>query len=176
MFKKLILVGLPLIIIGWFVYGYVAEAMLDRSDLDLALAPAATTGVRPISEIAMPPKNLMAAEGVNPLPHGEPAQQDSTIIAGPIDISRRLEKDELAFVHLGPGHFGAFNSSEYPDGRRLLWSNGVNGLYKLDYETYEIYDHLPTDKAKEFTQEWADDITADLDENNGTTALYTSYK
>ncbi len=164
------------LICGYMIYGYVKEATQDRPDLDLALAPPATTGVRSVSEIAMPPINPMAAQGVNPLPHGEPAQQDSTILPGPIDKTRRLEKSELAFVHLGPGHFGAFNSSEYPDGRRILWTNGVNGLYKLDYETYEIYDHLPTAQAKEFTQEWAEGITADLNENNGTSALYTSYK
>ena len=132
MFKKRIVPIILLIVIGWFAYGYISDAMIDRSDLDLPLAPQATTGPRPMSEIALPPTNLMAASGVNPLPHGEPAQQDSTILPGPLDKSRRLEADELAFVHLGPGHFGAFNSSEYPDGRRLLWSNGVNGLYKLD--------------------------------------------
>ncbi|GAB5487208.1 MAG: hypothetical protein Pars2KO_07780 [Parasphingorhabdus sp.] len=173
---KRFLVILLLIVGGWIGYGYLSEAMVDRSDLELPLAPQATTGVRPLSEIALPPRNPMAAEGVNPMPHGEPAQQDSTILPGPLDTSRQLESDELTFVHLGPGHFGAFNSSEYPDGRRLLWSNGVNGLYKLDYETYEIYDHLPSDKADEFTQEWAEELTAELDENNGTTALYTAYK
>ena len=42
------------------------------------------------------PKNPELADGVNPLPHGDPSQQDATAREGPIDISRRLEPEKLS--------------------------------------------------------------------------------
>jgi len=99
--------------------------MQDRSDLELALAPAATSAPRPVSEITMPPVNPMAAQSFNPMPHGEAAQQDSTITPGPIDQTRQLKPEELAFAHLGPGYFGHYVSSPYEDGSRVVWANGV---------------------------------------------------
>ena len=46
------------------------------------------------------PKNPELADGVNPLPHGDPSQQDATAIKGPIDISRRLEPEEIVYKFL----------------------------------------------------------------------------
>ena len=147
-----------------------------RPDLDLPPAPQMAEPASAPMDMAFAPRNLFAATGVNPMPHGDPAQQDATPLPGPMDKTRRLEANELVYRFLGPGYFGAFNSSEYPDGRRLLWANGVNGVYKLDYETYEIYDHLPSENAEKYTQEWAENISAKLDKNNGASALLTGMK
>lgn len=147
-----------------------------RPDLDLPIAPQMSAPENAPINMAFAPTNLFAAEGVNPLPHGEPAQQDATPIPGPMDVSRRLDPDEIVYQFLGPGYFGAFNSSKYADGRRVLWANGVNGVYKLDYETYEIIDHLPSEMAKKYTREWAEKVTAKLDKNNGSSALPTAMK
>lgn len=92
---------------------------------------------------AAAPANPYLAASNYPLPHRSPAQQDSTPVAGPRDVTRALGPDEIDYVHLGPAHFGAFISSAYPDGRRVLWSNGVNGIYKVDHDSYRILAHLP---------------------------------
>ena len=93
--------------------------------------------------MAAAPVNPYLADSNYPLPHRSSSQQDSTPIAGPRDASRALRADELDYVHLGAAHFGAFISSPYPDGRRVLWSNGVNGIYKVDHDTYRVLAHLP---------------------------------
>ena len=193
--KHILLIGLAVIVslFGYIGYAWLSEANKPRPDLDLPLAPLSKTafsgldshGSLPGSlpggmddsgylDTIMPALNPMVAPGVNPMPHGESAQQDATLLAGPIDTSRRLQPDELAYVHLGPGYFGAYTSGMYPDNRRLLWVNGVNGLYKIDYESYEILDHLPTEEAAKFTREWAENITAKLDEDNSVWSLWTA--
>jgi hypothetical protein len=162
--------------------GFVALKTCDfgppppRPDLDLPLAPQMTDPASAPMDMNFPSVNKMAAQGVNPIPHGDAAQQDSTPIPGPMDKTRRLEPDEIAYLFLGPGHFGAFTSGEYPDGRRVLWTNGVNGVFKIDYETYELIDHLPSDVADEWNEEWANNIIAKLDKNNGASAMPTAIK
>lgn len=117
------------------------------------------------------PHNPFAAASTQPMPHGDPAQQDATYVNGPMDHSRQLRDDELAYQHLGPGYIGAFLSSPYGDGTRVLWTNGVNGLYKLDAETLEIFDHIPTKMAAQWTQDWAEDSIEALDNDNSIAAL-----
>ncbi|MEM9704725.1 MAG: hypothetical protein AAF850_01470 [Pseudomonadota bacterium] len=127
-------------------------------------------------DMALAPRNPYAADGVNPMPHGEPAQQDATALPGPLDVTRQLRPDELLYVFLGPGYFGAYTSGLYPDGSRILWANGVNGVYKINEETYEILAHLPSPDAEKYTQEWAENLTAKLDRNNGATAVVTAIR
>ena len=147
-----------------------------RPDLDLPLAPQMADPASAPMDLSFPAVNPYAAKGVNPVPHGDAAQQDSTPIPGPMDDTRRLSEDEIDYVFLGPGHFGAFTSGLYPDGRRVLWSNGVNGVFKIDYDSYKLIDHLPSDFADEYNQDWANNIIAKLDKNNGASAMPTAIK
>lgn len=148
---------------------------IPRPDLDLPLAvQLINLASNPAVNVAL--RNPFLADSVNPLPHGDPAQQDVTTIAGPVDKTRHLTEDDIAYVHLGPGYFGAFTSNEYSDGRRVLWANGLNGLYKIDDETYEIYDHYETPYAEIYTREWAEAYTEKLDKNNGVSGLRTAIK
>jgi len=147
-----------------------------RPDLDLPLAQQmADPSSAPMDMLFQTP-NPFAAKGVNPVPHGDAAQQDATPLPGPLDKTRRLEPDEIAYLYLGPGHFGAFTSGEYSDGRRVLWTNGVNGVFKIDYETYELIDHLPSKVATKYDEEWGNEILAKLDKNNGASAIGTAVK
>ncbi len=145
-----------------------------RPDLDLPLAHQMENPETAPMNMAFAPPNPFASDSVNPLPHGDPAQQDATPIPGPMDQSRQLEDDELVYQFMGPGYFGAFTSSKYKDGRRVLWANGVNGIYKLDYETYDIIDHRPSDMADKYTQTWAEEISTKLDKNNEPSAFFTA--
>ena len=147
-----------------------------RPDLDLPLAPQMADPKSSPLNMNFPAINPMAAQGVNPIPHGDAAQQDSTPLPGPLDKTRRLSPDEIDYLFLGPGHFGAFTSSEYPDGRRVLWSNGVNGVFKIDYETYELIDQLKSDVADKWNEDWADKMISKLDKNNGASAMVTAVK
>jgi hypothetical protein len=70
--------------------------------------------------------------------HGRCDQQDNAPVAGPNGPTRVLTDDDLSYVSLGPGHFGGLISSPYPDGRRVIWSNGRQQIVKLDYDTLEI--------------------------------------
>ena len=147
-----------------------------RPDLDLAAAPQMADPASAPLDMAFAPKNPYLADGINPLPHGDPGQQDATPIPGPMDQTRRLSDDELTYKYLGPGYFGIYTSSPYADGRRVLWANGVNGIYKLDEETYDIIDHLPSEMAEKYPEEWGHGISEKLDRNNRSTAFFTAMK
>lgn len=113
------------------------------------------------------PKNPFAADGVYPMPHGEPAQQDATAIAGPLDESRRLNPDEIQYVFTGPASIGAYTSPRYPDGRRVLWLNVINGVMKIDDQTYEILAQLSSDLSATYTEDFAEEFIATFNANNG---------
>jgi len=148
----------------------------QRPDLDLPLAPQMTDPTLAPMDMNFPPKNTFAADGVNPIPHGDPAQQDSTPIPGPMDKTRRLKESEIAYQYLGPGHFGAFTSGLYPDGGRVIWTNGVNGVFKLDEADYSIIDHKPSDVAHKYDEDWGNKYIAKLDKNNGASAMVTAVR
>ena len=93
-----------------------------RPDLDLNPAPTSTTNLAQPDSHSFAPVNPFLAKGVNPLPHGDTAQQDATPIPGPMGKTRRLSENELTYQFLGPGHFGIYTSSPYANGKRVLWT------------------------------------------------------
>jgi len=130
-----------------------------RPDLDLTQAQQMPVTALVPKELQWPAKNTFVG------------QQDATPVAGPIDTTRALSEDEITYTYLGPGHFGAFTTGEYANGQRVLWSNGVNGLYKLDHDTYEIIDHLESAVADKYPESWANERTDGLDKRNGVTGI-----
>ena len=176
--RVLKIIGLLLVLlIGFFVLKSCEFGpQPPRPDLDLPLAPQMADPASAPMDMNFPSTNTKAANGVNPMPHGDPAQQDSTPIAGPLDKTRRLREDEIVNTFMGPGHFGIYTSSPYADGKRVLWTNGVNGVFKLDEDTYDIIDHLKSNTADKWNEEWADKILAKLNKNNGATAMVTAVR
>ncbi len=90
------------------------------------------------------PRNPYLADSVYPIAHGRCDQQDNSPLAGPTGPSEVLGGDDVQYTWLGPGHFGTLVSGPYPDGRRVIWSNGRQTIAKLDYDTLETLAVLPT--------------------------------
>ncbi len=84
------------------------------------------------------PRNPFLADSANAIGHGRCDQQDSFAATGPTGPTETLTDDDVQFSWLGPGHFGGSFSAPYPDGRRVIWSNGRQTIVKLDYETLEV--------------------------------------
>jgi len=147
-----------------------------RPDLDLPLAPQMAEPSSAPMDMNFPEKNMMAGHGSNPIPHGDPAQQDSTPTPGPMDETRRLKESEITYQFLGPGHFGVNTSSPYPNGERVIWANGVNGVFKLAEKDYRIINHLKSDVADKWNEEWANKMLDKLDKNNGASAIFTAVR
>jgi hypothetical protein len=118
------------------------------------------------------PRNPFLADSENPIAHGRCDQQDNTALAGPRpDGGRALSEGEIQHVWLGPGHFGSLISSPYPDGRRVIWSNGRQQIAKLDYDTLAV---LATHTVEGQTVTPRGDLEADvagLDDRHGDEAL-----
>jgi len=90
-----------------------------------------------------PPRNPFLADSSYAIGHVESAQQDSSPIAGPTGPTAVLGPADLRYRALGPGHFGAGISPPYPDGRRVVWSNGRENIVKLDHETFDVLAVFP---------------------------------
>ncbi len=89
------------------------------------------------------PRNPFLADSANPIAHGRCDQQDSTPLTGPTGPTGSLDPDDTQYAWLGPGHFGSLISGPYPDGRRVIWSNGREQIAKLDHDTLEVLATLP---------------------------------
>ena len=86
------------------------------------------------------PPNPYLADSVLPIGHINSAQTTGVDHAGPAGPSEVLSAEDggLTYTHLGPGHFGAAISPAYPNGRRVIWSNGAERISKLDYDTLAV--------------------------------------
>ncbi len=147
--------------------------MTRRLVLSVLLLVGASGPVRAAS--SMPPPNPFLAASTNALGHGTSAQQDATPTPGPAgEASRTLEPSELAYTHLGPGHFGANISGPYADGRRVLWSNGFDRVVKVDHDSFEVLATFPLPDAPWYPPERADVEIERLDRRRGLGAVVSS--
>ena len=90
------------------------------------------------------PCNPYLADSCYPIAHGRCDQQDNSPVTGPDGPSEVLGSSDLQYTWLGPGHFGSLVSGPYPDGKRVIWSNGRQTIAKLDYDTLETLAVMPT--------------------------------
>ena len=147
---------------------------LVASGAALSLATGAMGEARALPNAA--PQNPYLAASSNPMGHGTSAQQDSFRVAGPVGPTRRLTPDQIETVHLGPLHFGANTSSPYPDGRRVLWSNGGDRVVKVDHDTFAVLATYPLSGSRRYSPEDADAAIAELNRRRGLSALWYAYK
>ena len=102
--------------------------------------------------------NPYLAVSQNPIAHGRCDQQDCTTIEGALPTGgphggETLDPGDVQHTWLGPGHFGGLISGVYPDGRRVIWSNGRERLVKLDYDTLEVLASLDVGEGDPSTSE-----------------------
>jgi len=83
------------------------------------------------------PLNPFLARSGYSMAHGRCDQQDNVPWSGPEGPTELLGPSDLHYTWLGPCHFGGVTSGRYPDGRRVIWTNGRETIVKLDYETLE---------------------------------------
>ncbi|MEN8161468.1 MAG: hypothetical protein ABFS41_15470, partial [Myxococcota bacterium] len=124
-----------------------------------------------------PPRNPFLADSVYPLGHGDPGQQDALDVPGPSDPGDALAADEIQYEHTGPGQFGAYTSGPYPDGRRVIWSNGLDRIVKVDFESFETLATSWVPGTERYDEARADASIAGFDASNqGLGALYRAFR
>lgn len=91
------------------------------------------------------PPNPHLAASVLPIGHINSAQSTGVDHAGPAGPTEILSQENggLSYTHIGPGHFGAAISPPYPNGKRVIWSNGAERISKLDYDTLAVLAEFP---------------------------------
>ena len=118
------------------------------------------------------PRNPYLADSGNAMAHGRCDQQDNVPWRGPEGPTEALGPDDIQYEWLGPCHFGGFTSGPYPDGRRVIWSNGRQNIVKLDYDTLEILaDHEIVGGEGRTPVAELQELVAGLDELEGTEAI-----
>ncbi len=124
----------------------------------------------------MPPRNPWLADSSNSIGHGDSAQQDSVAQKGPDGPTRVLRADEIQYRHIGPAHFGANTSGRYADGRRVFWSNGIDRITKLDYDSFEVLAEYFFPGVERYDPARAEASIAAFDESNaGVLAIYRAF-
>ena len=127
-----------------------------------------TTTLAPDSSACVdPPKNPYLADSGAPIGHMDSAQSNGSPIAGPRDSTKTLASTDLQYADLGPGHAGLALSSKYPDGSRVIWSNGADRISKIDADTFEVLAELPRADKVLVTSAEADANIALLDQQTG---------
>ncbi len=114
-----------------------------------------------------PPRNPFLADSDQAIGHSSAAQQDSTPIVGPDGEIETLTEADIAYEHIGSAHFGIAISGEYPDGQRVIWSNGGDRIVKLDPETFEVIAELPLPDKEQVSEAEADEVYQTIDSLDG---------
>jgi len=125
----------------------------------------------------MPEANPYLADSNNSMAHGDSAQQDAMPQAGPSGPSRTLQPGEIQYTFTGPAFFGINTSGVYPDGKRVLWGNGLDRIVKLDYDSQEVITEYFFPGVERWSEEQAEDaITYFQDDNDSIFAIYRTFQ
>ncbi|HIF92640.1 MAG TPA: hypothetical protein EYQ60_05870 [Myxococcales bacterium] len=138
--------------------GFYSQAVLQVALVLFAALPSESA--------EMPPINPFLADSVYPLGHGASAQQGALPVAGPTDPGPRFAPSDVHYAATGPAQFGAYTSGPYPDGRRVYWSNGLDRIVKVDFETFENLATHWVPGAKRWTEAEAEESIAEFDDSN----------
>jgi hypothetical protein len=127
--------------------------------------------------VNLPSTNPYLADSSYSMAHGNPSQQDAVAQPGPSGPSGILRPEQIQYAHTGPAHFGAATSGVYPDGKRVFWSNGIERIVKIDYDTWEVVAEYFFPGAEVYEEQRADaSIAAFDDSNDGFFALLRTFR
>ncbi len=130
-----------------------------------------------LSAAERPPKHPFFADSVYPIGHGDAAQQDALPVPGPINPGPVIAPQLIDYAASGPAQFGAYTSGPYPDGRRVLWANGLDRVVKIDYDTFEILATHWFDDVPRWTTADADSAIQTFDSSNeGAGAIWHAFQ
>ena len=147
------------------------------SSVFLASVPCLVFAAPTSNAVETPPRNSFLADSVYPLGHGDSGQQDALPVDGPSDPGPVFDASEIQYAPTGPAQFGAYTSSPYPDGRRVIWSNGLDRIVKVDFETFEILATYWVEGARRWTEAEANASIAGFDESNeGLFAIWQAFQ
>ncbi|MEH6569503.1 MAG: hypothetical protein V7709_10525 [Halioglobus sp.] len=151
--------------------GCSSEEPATSTDASTA-TPEKVAKIRSGSRPNYAPPNSHLADSVLPIGHINSAQSTGMDHAGPSGPTEELsqENNGLTYTHIGPGHFGAAISPPYPNGKRVIWSNGAERISKLDYDSLEVIDEFQLKNSPIYqsnggpvTSEQADKVFKKLD-------------
>lgn len=126
---------------------------------------------------SLPWQNPYLADSKYPISHASPAQQDSVAVAIKDTYSHTLEPSEIKFADTGPANFGAVISNPYPNGKKVIWTNSLDRITKIDHDSFEVLSTYWLPDVKRYTETDATEAVARLNENNeGFFAVLNSHK
>jgi hypothetical protein len=132
---------------------------------------------REVGAAEPPTRNPYLANSSYPLGHGDSGQQDALLVPGPSNPGPAIDPGEIQYAPVGPAHFGAYTSSPYPDGRRVIWSNGLDRIVKVDFDTFEVLATHWVEGARRWTEAEADASIERLDTSNeGLIAIVQAFR
>jgi len=114
----------------------------------------------------LPPRNPFLADSSYAIAHGDAGQQDAVAQAGPAGPTRTLGEDEIRWISVGPGPAGATISSRYADGRRVIWTNGVDRISKIDHDDFRVLATWWLPGARRYSDEEAEASIAAFDRSH----------
>ena len=106
--------------------------------MKIVVALAAMLFATGAQAVNLPPKNPFLAGSSYAIAHGDSGQQDAVAQAGPSGPDRTLGADEIRWIPVGPGPAGATTTGRYADGRRVIWTNGVDRISKIDHDSFRV--------------------------------------
>jgi len=114
----------------------------------------------------LPWQNPYLADSTYPISHASPAQQDSVAVAGPNTQTHALTAEEIQFADTGPANFGAVISGPYANGKKVIWSNSLDRIVKIDHDTFEVLTTHMLPGVKHYTTADAEASVAKFNDNN----------
>jgi len=112
------------------------------------------------------PRNPFLAASYCPIGHCSSSQQDSFATPGPRSTTRELSPGEIDYAPVGQLHMSPATSGPYPDGGRVIWSNGVDRIAKVDYESFEVLAEYFFPDVDRTTEEEAEEHIARVNRDN----------
>ena len=87
------------------------------------------------------------------LGHGDSSQQDALPVPGPIRIQAPLwNRPRSSTRTSGRRTSGRTPRAPIPNGRRVIWSNGLDRIVKVDFETFEVLATYFVPEARRWTE------------------------